>query len=441
MPATTPDTNEKPLTIYEVTRIIESKLTGQPGLLNIYVKGEITDFKVQPGSGHAYFTLADKDSGSSPKKALLKCTFFRYSSQQQNISFTPRAGMEVLVFGSISVYYQGGQYNFNAREIIEVGLGRLLIKIQELRIKLINEGIINPETRKKLPEIPRRIGIVTGLGTAALKDILKQVHDRYPHVEIIISPALVQGEDAPKSIVSALEEIAKPQWMCDVIIVGRGGGSPEDLMGFNDEMVCRAIHACPVPVISGVGHQIDHPVSDDVADVAAATPTDAAKLALPVIKEKKESLDMLFRHINNLMSNRFHLYKEKLLRIQEKPFYRNPEILIIDYYRLLDEKENRIKNALSGILERFKNKISRMSDLENIIEKRLMQGRNQFEQLSEKLEAFSPLATLKRGYSVLYQGDKIMNSIKNIHENDKITVRTFDGRLHAIVQSREIISS
>jgi exodeoxyribonuclease VII large subunit len=432
------DTQTRPLTVFEITRNIDQKITGQPGLSNVYVKGELIDFKVQPGSGHAYFTLTDKDSDTAAtKKAILKCTFFRYTSQ--NMTFTPKPGMEVLVSGSISLYYQGGQYNFNSREIIELGLGRLMIKIQELKQKLIREGVINPANRKPLPEIPRKLGIVTGLGTAALKDILKQVKDRYPNIDIVISPALVQGEDAPSSIVNALNEISRPKWGCDVIIVGRGGGSAEDLMAFNNEAVCRAIHTCPVPVISAVGHQIDHPVSDDVADVAAATPTDGAKIALPVITEKLESLEMLDRHMHNLLKNLFNISREKLRRIAEKPFYNNPQLLIMEYYRMLDDKEARLQNSLLRLVDKIKTRITSLPDIANIMEKTLMRYRHDFIRVYEVLTAYSPLATLKRGYAVVYKDNRIIKNAAGIDVNDEISIRMHDGNVTATVRARHVL--
>jgi exodeoxyribonuclease VII large subunit len=425
-----------PLGIFEITKAIDQRLTGQPGLANIFIKGEITDFKVQQASGHAYFTLTDKETDhNSSKKAVLNCTFFRFTVQKQ--TFTPRAGMEVLVFGSVSVYYPRGQYNFNAREIIEVGLGKLLIKIQELKQRFINEGVINPANRKKIPLLPRRIGIVTGLGTAALKDIMKQVLDRYPHVEIVISPALVQGIDAPASIVTALKEISLPKWECDVIIIGRGGGSPEDLMAFNDESVCRAIHTCPIPIISAVGHQIDHPVSDDVADLAAATPTDGAKIALPVIHEKEESLLMISKHLNNLITNRLAWYRDKIDRIKDKPFFKNPDSMILDYYRFLDEKEAQLNNAMIRIIDRSRNNIASVPDIEGAIERKLLKLRHDFSQFQERLTAFSPLATLKRGYAMVFKDGTLLKSIQNVQTGNNIEIRLYDGQVFATVSGKE----
>ncbi|MDH4262363.1 MAG: exodeoxyribonuclease VII large subunit, partial [Spirochaetia bacterium] len=243
------------------------------------------------------------------------------------------------------------------------------------------------------------------------------------------------GEDAPAGIVAALNEIAKPKWSCDVIIIGRGGGSPEDLMAFNNEAVCRAIYACPVPVISAVGHQIDHPISDDVADVAAATPTDGAKIALPVISEKLESLLMLERHMHNILKNIFNVYSEKLRRISEKPFYSNPQVLIIEYYRMLDDKEARLQNSLLRIIDKIKSKITQLPDIVNIMEKNLMRYRHDFTQLYEVLTAYSPLATLKRGYAVLYKDRQIIKNAADLKPDDEISIQMHDGIITAAAKA------
>lgn len=419
----------RPLSVYETTRIIDQKLTGGPELKNIAVAGELLDFKLH-SSGHAYFTLTDKTPDPDPrKKAVLKCTFFRFPADK--IGFTPRAGLEVVAIGSVGVYYQGGQYNFNARNLIELGQGNLMLQIQLLKKKLIEEGVIDPEKRKAIPQAPKRIGIVTGLGTAALKDIFKQARDRYPHIEIIVAPALVQGEEAPSSISAAIAEIVKPKWGCELLIVGRGGGSMEDLMAFNSEQVCRAIHASPIPVISAVGHQIDHPVCDDVADVAAATPTDGAKIALPVISELEHTLGLFEKRMESLLKSRFEIYREGLRRIQEKPFYVNPAVLFENYYQYLDEKGARLTDSFVERFrmakERFLSLPSLNAGVERLIEKRS----SELERLLERLAAFSPLATLNRGYALVYQNDEIKRTLAEVDQTKDISVRMADGELKA----------
>ena len=190
----------------------------------------------------------------------------------------------------------------------------MFLKIQELRQKLVREGVINPALRKKLPKLPQKIGIVTGMNTAALKDILKQASDRYSHVNILIAPAVMQGENSAESVSEALREISKEKYHCDVVILSRGGGSPEDLMPFSDEKVAQAIFDCSIPVISGIGHEIDHPISDDVADVAAATPTDAAKIALPIVNDLLLSLEGVEMRFNRIMNDKFKFFRAKTRR-------------------------------------------------------------------------------------------------------------------------------
>ncbi|MES0490510.1 MAG: exodeoxyribonuclease VII large subunit [Leptospirales bacterium] len=430
------DAEKKPLSVLDITAQIERRLSEGSGLQNITVIGELIDYKLHPASGHAYFSLTDKDGGGPlKKKAVLKCTFFR--GQNRLLNFTPKAGMEVAAMGGVSVYYQGGQYNFNVRKLIEVGKGNLWVKIQELKKQLVEEGVIDPEQRKPLPTLPRKVGLVTGMGTAAFRDIIKQINDRYPAVDIVIAPAMVQGNEAPGSIAAALTEIGKTKWGVDVILLARGGGSPEDLMAFNDEKVARAIYACPVPVVSAIGHQIDHPISDDVADVAAATPTDGAKLILPVIDEKMDQLDMLKRHLNNLMASRFTIINERLKRFSEKPFFQNPYVLIEEFALRLDEKETRMTQAIDQRLRNIRERFLALKDVSLIQEKNILAHRAHLDQINERVIAFSPLATLKRGYSMVYQDGKIVRSADKVKMDKQIEVKMHGGTVTASPQKLE----
>ncbi|MDH5716032.1 MAG: exodeoxyribonuclease VII large subunit [Spirochaetia bacterium] len=422
--------DEKPLSVFQVTNIVEDRLVNFSGLKNIAVIGEITEYNKNMSSGHIYFTLCDKDiEKSGVKKAVLRCTFFKFNNRLLN--FQPETGMEVLVTGSISVYYQGGVYNFNVRQIQKVGEGALLLRIEKLRKKLIEEGIINPGLRKKLPFLPKRIGIVTGLGTAALRDILKQVKDRYPNVEVLIAPALVQGELAAKSIASAIDEISLTKYKCDLIILTRGGGSIEDLMPFNEEIVAYAIYKCPVPVISAIGHQIDHPISDDTADIAAATPTDGAKIALPVISDIIENLNHFQKRLQSLTSLIFNSYKEKWTRLAEKSFFKDPAVLIENYYLLLDDLENKQREGFRHITDLFRQKLLDVIDIHYLFERFFQNSKHLYEKNSAKLDAFSPLGTLKRGYSITFQNGKILNEAEKINLNKSIEIKFYKGKLEA----------
>lgn len=426
--------NIEALTVEQLTNIIERQLK-VPQLQSIAVVGEVTGFRKQSSSGHIYFRLSDNKAGSSVpahKVPVLNCSFFKFRQNNNTLTFNPRDGDEVVVVGSVDVYRAAGQYSFLVERMINVGEGTLLKRIEALKKKLIQEGVIDPQLRKPLPRLPRRLGIVTGARTAALSDILKQVRDRYPHVEIVLAPAVVQGQSAPASIAAALKEIAKPQYKCDVIIVGRGGGSLEDLMAFNDEMVARAIYECPLPVISGVGHQVDHLISDDVADVAAATPTDAAKKALPEIDQLMNAVQVTGNRLNQLLSSKLDLYRQKLDHLGSKPFYRDPGVLLQDAYRRIDDLEARALEAYRDKVYHSRDQLNNVPQIEYLLEKTLTGFKNRFSNTAARLEAFSPLATLKRGYSLTTQGDAIIRSVEQLDFKKKVRVKLGEGSFNAM---------
>ena len=433
-------TNSHTLSVYEVTRIIDRQIS-VPALQNIAVVGEITEYRKVSSSGHVYFTLKDKDLTSSQmqekpafnrsakESAILQCTLWRGDAAK--LSFQPKIGDEIQVIGSISLYYQGGKYNFNVRSLQKLGLGNLFLKIQALRQNLVKEGIINPDLRKKIPKLPKKIGIVTGMNTAALKDILKQASDRYSHVNILIAPAVMQGENSAESVSEALREISKEKYHCDIIILSRGGGSLEDLMPFSDEKVARAIFDCPVPVISGIGHEIDHPISDDVADVAAATPTDAAKIAFPIVNDLLLSLEGVGMRLNRSMNERFKFLKEKLKRIFEKRIFLEPESLLEVYYRRLDELEMNLFESFREKIKVLKDVFQKVPELSYLYKDIFNERKSHFVRLTEKISAFSPIATLKRGYSLTYQKDELLRSIKSLDKTKDVYIQLKDGSFTA----------
>ncbi len=422
------------LSIFEITKIIDEQLTGTIKLKDITVVGEITRWNSQYSSGHIYFTLKDKEDPLSfhrtGKKAILDCTF--WSFKNKSLTFEPKPGDEVRVTGSVSVYYEGGKYSFNVSRMEKVGLGNLFLKVQELRNKLMKKGIIDPSLRKKIPSLPHRVGIVTSPGGAALEDIRKQIKDRYPNVNILISPAIVQGDSAADSIASAIKEVSKPEHECDLIILTRGGGSPEDLMPFNDEKVAMAVFQCRLPVISGVGHQIDHPICDDVADLAAATPTDAAKEAFPIISDFSISLERVQKRLDQCIELMLKIASEKLNRLSDKPFFREPQLLLMEHYHRLDHIEIQLNEFYRHVLNQSNERLRNIYDLNFLFERRLNQDKSLFSNLNGKLEAFSPLATLKRGYSVTYQNGKILKKMEDVQMNKKIEVQISDGKFKAM---------
>jgi len=438
--------------VAEICRIIESKIKGTPELQDVWVRGEITSYQKHASSGHIYMTLSDmgqnsaapsKGAAGSPPLAAraaagsprptVRCTYFRFA--QTALDFELKAGLEVEAFGSMGIYAPQSTYSLTVRRVQKVGAGDILQKLQQIRERLLKDGLIKtPETRRELPSLPKRVGMVTGAGTAAYRDMLKQVQERYPNAEIVLAPAQVQGEAAAASIVAALTEIQKPEWKCEVIIVGRGGGSAEDLMAFSDETVCRTIAACRIPVVSAVGHQIDHPISDDVADYAAATPTDAARAVFPVIDEIRFKLDGFAKRSMANVEGKLRTLQERFLRSAEKEFWEKPYVLVKDQAHFLDELESKLNFTFRNIVAASANALNRLTPLEVLMSQNMKLTRARLENASGRFMAYSPLATLSRGYSVVYAGEKIISDSKDVKPGSPIRVRLARGEIKAEVK-------
>ncbi|AFM12844.1 exodeoxyribonuclease VII large subunit [Turneriella parva] len=420
-------------TVAEICRVIETKIKSSPELQDVWIKGEITSYQKHASSGHIYMTLSDSSQKNQNPRPTIRCTYFRFA--QTPLDFELKMGLEVEILGTTGIYAPQSTYSFTVKRVQKIGAGDLLQKLQQIRERLLKEGLIKtPETRRELPPLPRRVGIVTGAGTAAYRDILKQVQERYPHAEIVLAPAQVQGEAAPQSIVAALSEIQKKEWRCDVVIVGRGGGSAEDLMAFNDEAVCRAIATCRIAVVSAVGHQIDHPISDDVADYAAATPTDAARAVFPVIEDLQYKAENHLKRAFAAVEAKLQLFQERFLRTSTKEFWEKPYVLVKDQAHFLDELESKLNFTFRNIVNSHANALNRLTPLEVLAAQKIKLTRAEFESTAGRFEAYSPLATLKRGYSVVYSGDKIVTDATTLKSGTDIRVRLAKGEIEASVK-------
>jgi len=420
-------------TVAEICRVIETKIKSTPELQDVWIKGEITSYQKHASSGHIYMTLSDSSQKNQNPRPTIRCTYFRFA--QTPLDFELKMGLEVEILGTTGIYAPQSTYSFTVKRVQKIGAGDLLQKLQQIRERLLKEGLIKtPETRRELPPLPRRVGIVTGAGTAAYRDILKQVQERYANAEIVLAPAQVQGEAAPQSIVAALTEIQKKEWRCDVVIVGRGGGSAEDLMAFNDEAVCRAIANCRIPVVSAVGHQIDHPISDDVADYAAATPTDAARAVFPVIEDLSYRAENHLKRAYGAVEAKLQLYQERFLRTATKEFWEKPYVLVKDQAHFLDELESKLNFTFRNIVNSHANALNRLTPLEVLAAQKIKLTRAEFESTAGRFEAYSPLATLKRGYSVVYSAGKIVTDAATLKSGAEIRVRLAKGEIEAAVK-------
>ncbi len=381
----------KPLSVSEVNRSIKSILLDRRELKDIWIKGEISNYSPS-GAGHIYFSLKDATS-------VIRCTFFSF----QNKNYKGKKlldGMEVQVFGSINLYEPGGYYSVNVARVEELGKGDILYKLEKLKAELNAKGIFNIERKRPIPRFPKTLGIATSPNGAAVEDIIRIAKERYPNLNILIAPCQVQGDSAPTSIVSAIEELNNPKWEVDVIIAGRGGGSFEDLMPFNDESVVMAYYNSRVPIISAVGHQIDSLLCDHAADAYVPTPTAGAELAVPEIEDLENYLDDMENRFNQALKYKLDIARDRLHLISNKHIFIEPRMLLTDRIQRVDEIINRIfllgKNNISSknnLLQRFENI--------KIYAKSVLNAKdNQFQLALGRVDSFSPLETLKRGYAV-----------------------------------------
>ena len=416
--------NDKYITVTQLTRYIKYKIDNDIHLNEVFLKGEISNFKAH-SRGHFYFTLKDDNS---------RINAIMFASSTRNIKFTPQDGMKVMVTGKISVFEATGQYQIYVNEMLEDGIGNLYIAFEQLKKKLEEEGLFDPSKKKKIPKIPKRIGVVTAPTGAAIKDIISTIKRRWPLTEVYLFPALVQGEDAKEDIVRQIRKAE--EFNLDTLIVGRGGGSIEDLWAFNEEIVARAIFECSIPVISAVGHEIDFTIADFVADLRAPTPTGAAEMAVPQLSDVNNYLNQLNIRLNKVISNKVINYRERLVSITNRNIFKNPMMIYQTKEMIFDNLIERLKHSTMNLVN-IKSK--RLIELKSsyILKspyKILDNKANKYLNLVSKLETLSPLLTLKRGYTMTKKDGKVINSSKKIKKGDSIEVNFSDGSIEAEVR-------
>jgi exodeoxyribonuclease VII large subunit len=418
----------KVYTVSEITRSIKKTLEGREEFNRIWITGEISNL-VFHSSGHIYFTLKDNES-------VISAVFFRHANK--NASFKLKEGMAVRVFGSITVFEKRGSYQFNVMVARPEGVGELQRTIEELKIKLMKEGLFDPRHKKKLPFLPLRLGIVTSPTGAAVRDIIKVALRRFPNIEILIAPAVVQGETAPASIVRGVEELNRPEHRIDCIIVGRGGGSFEDLMPFNDERVVRAFYHSRVPIISAVGHQIDHPLSDDVADVAAPTPSAAAEHAIPVKQDCISEIDYLVMRASNAIASALHGLHARVDGAATRRVFRDPYAMLGRPEMLLADLEHRVRACLRESISKQKTRFLLIPDIRNVVRNILTSKAHRYNMALAAIDRLSPLSVLKRGYSIaLDERDAVIKRTDDTAIGRLIKLILGDGLLRCTVNSLE----
>ena len=392
-------------TVYSVTELnnyVKRILEMDENLKNVFVTGEISNFK-NHYSGHMYMTI--KDEGGAIKAVM-------FSSYASRLKFVPENGMKVIIFGSVSLYNKDGSYQLYITDMQPDGLGALNLAYEQLKERLQNEGLFNLEFKKPIPKFPKKIGVMTAPDGAAVRDIFSVLKRRYPVAEIVFSPVAVQGASAAPEIAKAIN-LFNEQKAADVLIVGRGGGSLEDLWAFNEEVVARAIFQSEIPVISAVGHETDFTIADFVSDLRAPTPSAAAELAVPDIFELKSELLGLKQHLSVLMRNMLTGEKERLENFEKQITILSPTNKIINSRQELSNLYEKVVNSITSKLNDEKTKISL---------------------LSSKLNALSPLEVLSRGYSISYKNEMPIKSVGDVMTGDNIKIRVTDGEFFAEVK-------
>ena len=356
-----------------------------------------------------------------------------FSSSTKNLKFIPQDGMKVLVTGKISVFEANGGYQIYVNDMLEDGVGNLYIAYEQLKKKLEQEGLFDQRYKKPIPKIPRRVGVVTASTGAAIKDIISTIKRRWPLVEILLFPSLVQGENAAPDIVKQIKR--SEDYDIDTLIVGRGGGSIEDLWPFNEEIVARAIFECKTPVISAVGHEIDFTIADFVADLRAPTPTAAAELAVPAIPDIKNYINQLQIRLTKTMQNKIDYNRKHLTEITSRYIFTNPISMYQTKEMLFDSLIERLKHATTSLVSKKEKKYIELKNSYifktpyQLIDKKA----NKYLQLVSKLETLSPLETIKRGYTMTKKDDKVITSKKDLKKKDKIEITFQDGNIEAEV--------
>ncbi|MCH4170551.1 MAG: exodeoxyribonuclease VII large subunit [Lactobacillus sp.] len=439
-------TNDKYLTVTALTQYIKRKFEVDPYLDQVFLKGEISNFRLRPHN-HQYFSLKD---------AHAKINAIMFKSAFEKIKFQPEEGMQVLVVGRISVYEPTGAYQIYVSQMEPDGVGALYLAYEQLKAKLAKEGLFGQEKRP-LPHFPKRIAVITSPSGAVIRDIITTVARRYPIAQLVLFPAVVQGDGAKDSLVTRLKQV-NTLGNFDTLIIGRGGGSIEDLWPFNEEQVVRAIAASKIPVISSVGHETDVTLSDLAADVRAATPTAAAELATPVLQDEILNIQKLRLHLIQSFRQRLKLAQNHLQQIQRSYVLQQPQRLYENYVQRLDMAQNGLFRNLKVVLEQdqqayhnlkqrllFSNPQKLISTYQQTVKRDqtalirafanyLQRRRQQFQNQTQALDHLSPLKILGRGYSYTELQTKIITTVTQVQKNDNIRVHLQDGVLDATVQ-------
>ena len=414
---------DKYLTVSAINRYLKHKLDNDANLFTVYLKGEVSNLKMH-STGHIYFSIKDETS---------KINAIMFSGNARKLNFTPNDGDKVLVTGRISVYENAGSYQIYVSEMEKDGIGNLYLAYEKLKQDLSKEGLFDPKYKKTIPKYPSRIGVITAREGAAVKDIISTIKRRYPICEVLLFPSLVQGENAYKSIIASIDKAEG--FNLDVLIIGRGGGSIEDLWNFNEEELARRIFACSVPTISAVGHEIDYTIADFVADMRAPTPTGAAEMAVPNMPDLVNYMHNLRVRLNEAINTKVNYQKLYLESVKNSFVIKNPMIMFEARKQNLDILLEKLNKTITNNLNNAKHRLELLRSNHIINNPSILYKDKKvyLDNLINKLELLNPLSSLKRGFSVTYKDNKLIKDIKDVSINDIINIKVNNGSIKATV--------
>jgi exodeoxyribonuclease VII large subunit len=424
-----PQIDGKVYSVSEITSEIKNLLIRNFGMEPFWIKGEISNYKGRNSQGHIYFRLKDE-------KSLINAAFFSYANKR--MLFELEEGMQVFVSGKIGLYEPHGSYQIIVEEIRPAGLGELYARFLQLKKKLEAEGLFDPDRKKKIPELPEIIGIITSPTGAAVQDMIRIIKNRLPSTSIIIFPVRVQGEDAKFDIEAALELANRKEFEIDVIILGRGGGSIEELWAFNEEIVARAISESKIPVISAVGHETDFTISDFVADLRAATPSNAAELVVPEKRELRHRIGTMVESIFYQLNERIGIYSERIKGILRSAALHDPMNILRTRQQRLSELTDIASNALKLKTERSLRRFSTLKETFLSRTRLLLKSQEiRIKSLDSTLTALSPLAVLGRGYAIARKSSgKIIKSYKDVEVGQDLSLTLHEGTVRTKVTDK-----
>jgi exodeoxyribonuclease VII large subunit len=431
------------ITVTALTKYIKKKFDVDPHLQDIWIKGELSNVKIH-SRGHMYFTVKDEHA---------KIQAVMFAGFNRSLNFTPEDGMKVLLRGEVTVYEPSGNYQIYVKEMQPDGIGNLYLAFEELKRKLEAEGLFAAESKKPIPKYPKFVGVITSPTGAAIRDIITTIKRRYPVATVILIPALVQGIHAAPSIAKAIKT-ANELGYIDVLIVGRGGGSIEELWAFNEEIVAREIFRSQVPIISAVGHETDYTIADFVADLRAPTPTGAAELAVPHLTELLEKVTDKQTRLLRAMKTKLTNEKDRLNQIKKSYAFKYPKNLYVQKEQELDKMMERLEKQGKFVIERKREQWKNLSELlkrnhplkqyqkaeerfktivkslEKEMNQRLKEKQMAFQSIISKLDALSPLKIMERGYGLVYnQSQQLVKSVEQVQPGEFVTVNLKDGHL------------